>query len=136
MRLPPTIPFPHPKTYVSPPTSIPEVLGRTLGPPLPRVSAHPVPSILLVSICHCGPDHPAPKCQSPGIARGPAGLFRVVLGRRAMRLRPRATPSEREMEELQSGGRKEARKEGGKVTAKSVDYGGVGGWVVVVRARH
>lgn len=34
------------------------------------------------------------------------------------------------------GGRKEARKEGGKVTAKSVDYGGVGGWVVVVRARH
>lgn len=35
-----------------------------------------------------------------GIARGPAGFFRVVLGRRAMRLRPRATPSERKTEEL------------------------------------
>ena len=125
MRLPPTIPFPHPKTYVSPPTSIPEVLGRTLGPPLPRVSAHPVPSILLVSICHCGPDHPAPKCQSPGIARGPAGLFRVVLGRRAMRLRPRATPSEREMEELQSG---EGRKQGRRVGRSQPSLWTMGGW--------
>lgn len=47
-----------------------------------------------------------------------------------MRLWPRATPSEREMEELQ-GGRNEARKKGGKVTVKSVDYGGRGwgeGW--------
>ena len=114
MRLHPTIPFPHPQTHV--------FLSPRLSPPCPL--------LLLVSICHCGPDHPAPKCQSPGIARGPAGLFRVVLGRRAMRLRPRATPSEREMEELQ-GGRNEARKKGGKVTVKSVDYGGWGwgdGW--------
>lgn len=37
-----------------------------------------------------------------GTARGPAGLFKVLLGRRAMRLRPGATPSDRETEELRT----------------------------------
>lgn len=142
MRLPPTIPFPHPKTHVSPPTRVTEVLGRSLGPPLTQVSAHPVPSyflspsatvaqiILLPNASHLG--LPGAQLASSGwcweggrCGCGPGRL--PVSGRRR-----------------NCSGGKEGSKEGGWEGHSQVcglwgwggDGGGRGGWVVVVRARH
>lgn len=104
VRLCPTVPLPH-LSHQDPRDA----------QKYPRHSSHlglgpPCPHLLLVFICHHGPDHPCPHCQSPGIARGPAGR-KVLPGRRAMRLRRRATPSEQETEALRDG-RKEGRWEG------------------------
>lgn len=96
----PTAPLPHPSSTSL--IRVPAMLENTPGPPFTWVLAHPVP---------IGPDHPCPQCQSPGIAKGPAGFFKVLLGRRAMRLRPRATPRERETEELEREGRKVGRSQ-------------------------
>lgn len=71
----------------------------TLATQLPDDRALPIP----VSSCWLpGQRRPegASTGQLTGIAKSPAGFFKVLLGRRAMRLWPRATPRERETEEL------------------------------------
>lgn len=45
-RLGPTVPLPQPSTPPAP-IRVPEMLGRTPGPPLPGASARPVPSYFL-----------------------------------------------------------------------------------------
>lgn len=115
-RLGPTVPLPQPSTPPLPSGSL-----RCLEGPQALLSLGPRPALSHPTSCfigHYGLDHPSPKHQSPGTARGPAGLFKVLLGRRAMRLRPGATPSDRETEELWEG----RNKEGGRVTAVPLDY--------------
>lgn len=90
-----------------PPSRLPSLSSGLLRcletPPGLRVSAHLVPSYFLFHLSWW-PRPSQPQSQSPGVARASAGLFRVLLGRRAMRLR-------RETEELGKGRRKVARSQ-------------------------
>lgn len=135
VRLCPTALLPHPFPALSHLSQQgPCNTGKYPRPSFPLRLGPPCPLLLRLHL----PPRPrlsSPQDQLPGIARGQAGLFKLLLlGRRAMRLlRPRATLSDWEAEELRGGW--EGRLEGHGHAFGIQHRGGGHSWTLSLESR-
>lgn len=135
MRLHPAIPFPHPKTHISPPTRVPEMLGRTLGPPLARVSAHPAPSYFLSPSATVAQTILPPNASHLGLPGAQLASSGWCWEGERCGCGPGRLPVSGRRQNCSGEGRKQERRVGRSQPGLWTGGAGMGGWVVV-RARH